>query len=49
MEDKLKGQIEQFQRTLRRAMETEVEVLNMRRESILRPVEMRLREVEGML
>jgi len=37
------------QQSLRRAVEAEVEILTMKRDMIQRPVELRLREIDGIL
>ncbi len=49
LDERLTNQTTQCQLALRRAIEAEVEILTMRRDSVYRPGELRLREIEGIL
>lgn len=47
LEDRIRVQSDQAQKAQRRACDAEIELLNLRRETVLRPGEHRLREVDG--
>ena len=47
-DERIRSEVDKSQKSLRRALEAEVEVLNMRRDVVARPCEQRLKEVEAM-
>ena len=47
-DERIRSEVDKSQKSLRRAVEAEVEVLNMRRDVVARPCEQRLKEVETM-
>ena len=44
----MRSEVDKSQKALRRAVDAEIEVLNMRRDAVARPCEQRLKEVEAM-
>ena len=47
-DERIRSEVDKSQKSLRRAVEAEVEVLNMRRDVVARPCEQRLKEVDAM-
>ena len=47
-DERIRSEVDKSQKSLRRAVEAEVEVLNMRRDVVARPCEQRFKEVDAM-